>query len=302
MNSYTRLKHVYSSLASKFKSTRSSWSHSLRKNISTQRDTSEIPLRPEIVPWTGYVTFLIPAGLFGGSLYVDSYIDSYEEILGKFAGNSLKPPVPVEIATDHCSRVELRGHFDFSREALIVNRPKKTGLEPLFRSWFHKPYTLHEDHVLQETEWGHWVITPFVLDSGKTILVNRGWIPCASTDPSSPERKPQNYPNVLTGCMIKIDEEPDPFAKFLNHRPDEGRWSFVEISTLSEKLKTEPVLVDLDSSGFLGLKAPLPNQTRLSVPDLYEPLSLCLKALFLTTAIIWVLKYLGPIKFRSNQW
>ena len=302
MNASTRLRCLYLSLSSKLKSTRSTLLHPLRKNISTQRDANEIPLRPQVVPWSGYVTFLVPIGLFAGSIFSDSYISRYEELLATFAANSVKPVVPIEIATDHCAKVELRGHFDFSREALIVNRPKKTGFEPLVPSWWQKKYTKDEDHILTKKEWGHWVITPFVLDSGKTILVNRGWIPCASIDPASPERRPQNYPNVLTGYLIKIDEDPDLITKLLNHRPDQGRWSFIEISTLSEKLQTEKVLVDLDNSGYIGHKAPLPNQTQLSIPDHYGPTSRTLKVLTFSTFLLWFLKYIGPIKPFKASW
>ncbi|WP_078884316.1 SURF1 family protein [Streptomyces sp. NRRL S-340] len=82
------------------------------------------------------------------------------------------PPVPVESLTsvggsvahdDIYRRVTAEGHFDTAHELVVRRR------------------TNADDRV------GYHVLTPFVLDNGKVLLVNRGWVASPASQSAFPE-------------------------------------------------------------------------------------------------------------------
>jgi len=84
-------------------------------------------------------------------------------------------------SVDRFAHLELRGEFEPARQVLLDNR-----------SHAGKP--------------GYEVLTPFRLDDGRRVLVNRGWIPFGGYRDRLPDVSMQNVaPAVITG---RIDELP----------------------------------------------------------------------------------------------
>lgn len=80
-------------------------------------------------------------------------------------------------------RVEAHGHFESSRQFLLDNMPSAHG-RPGFR-----------------------VLTPFVLDGGARIMVDRGWIPLGAARNELPDITVSDTSRTITGVL---DDLPRP--------------------------------------------------------------------------------------------
>lgn len=270
-----------------------------RHSSKVQSDSAEIPLKPHQVPIHGKLLILVPVSTFCCALYFEAKEEVLNEVAEKCAVNSLKPAIPVELADEDYRRVSITGKFDHSREVYIMNRPKKTGCESLS---YLLNYTNGYDSILFKKRIGHWVITPFVLSSGKVILVNRGWVPPNLKDPASRKEAQIEGEVKLTGLLRKTNEAlffiP---SRFWYHNPSKGEWGYRNIEEMSKVLNTEPIFVDLDRSAFLGLNAPIPNQTLVDFCfKWYE--KYLVASIAVTLGILWYYKFIGPIKLQPHWW
>ncbi|WP_330176459.1 SURF1 family protein [Streptomyces sp. NBC_01498] len=107
------------------------------------------------------------------------------------AGNLKAKPVPVTALTspghtvpraDYWRRVEATGTFDQEHEVVVRRR------------------TNADDTV------GFHVLTPFVLDDGRVLLVNRGWIPFGEDQRSFPDIPAAPAGTVTVTGRLKADE------------------------------------------------------------------------------------------------
>ncbi|MFJ5830536.1 SURF1 family protein [Streptomyces sp. NPDC093089] len=107
------------------------------------------------------------------------------------ADNIAAAPVPVEELTspghtvprtDYWRRVTATGTFDTAHEVVVRRR------------------TNADDRV------GVHVLTPLVLKDGRTVLVNRGWVPAASDQHAFPEVPPAPGGEVTVTGRLKADE------------------------------------------------------------------------------------------------
>lgn len=123
-------------------------------------------------------------------------------------------------------RVSLAGHFENERQFLLDNMPSAQG-----RAGFR-------------------VLTPFALESGGRILVDRGWIPMGDRRTDVPELDVQENPRTVTGTL---DELPRPGLRLGETAPQtQTAWprilNFPEHATLEGSLgaqiATRIVLLD----------------------------------------------------------
>ncbi|MEU6415911.1 SURF1 family cytochrome oxidase biogenesis protein [Streptomyces spiralis] len=115
-------------------------------------------------------------------------------------------PVPVESLTSvggsvaHDAiyrRVTARGHFDTAHELVVRRR------------------TNADDQV------GYHVLTPFVLDDGRTLLVNRGWIPSSASQTAFPSiPAPASGEITVTGRLMRDETTAASGIKNLKGLPD----------------------------------------------------------------------------------
>ncbi|MET9435409.1 SURF1 family protein [Streptomyces sp. NPDC006551] len=107
------------------------------------------------------------------------------------ADNLKAKPVPIESLTspghtvpraDYWRRVTATGTFDTAHEVVVRRR------------------TNADDRI------GVLVLTPLVLRDGRTVLVNRGWVPAAPDQKSFPEVPPAPKGEVTVTGRLKADE------------------------------------------------------------------------------------------------
>ncbi|GHF64128.1 SURF1 family cytochrome oxidase biogenesis protein [Streptomyces thermodiastaticus] len=131
----------------------------------------------------------------------------HRQALNKLISTSLAAePVPVEtltsvggsVAHDHLyRRVTAHGHFDTAHELVVRRR------------------TNADDRV------GYHVLTPFVLDDGRMLLVNRGWIPSPTSQTAFPAiPAPAEGEITVTGRLMPDETTAESGIKDVKGLPD----------------------------------------------------------------------------------
>ncbi|MFE9094903.1 SURF1 family protein [Streptomyces sp. NPDC007264] len=127
--------------------------------------------------------------------------------LNKVIADSLAAkPVPAESLTspgarvphrDLYRRVTARGTFDTTHEVVVRRRTNADG------------------------EVGYHVLTPFVLDDGKVLVVNRGWVPADATQTAFPRiPAPATGEVTITGRLMPDETTADSGIKNVRGLPD----------------------------------------------------------------------------------
>ena len=104
----------------------------------------------------------------------------------------------------------LIGRFDFGKEIAI--KP---------RTYDGKP--------------GIHIITPFILESGQTILINRGWAPDDYNLGAGPDGE-----NDAVDIMLRVPVKPNMFVP--QNRPEQNEWYALNIEQISKAMNLSTVL------------------------------------------------------------
>lgn len=133
---------------------------------------------------------------------------------------------------------------------------------------------------------GYQVVTPFVLESGGTVLVNRGWIPHDKQD-AALRADGQLAGVVRLNGLIRTQQPQATFQP--DNRLDEGVWYWVDIDAMGTAagLEVLPVVVEADATPNPG-GLPVGGQTRLEMPNDHLQYALTWYALALILAVIFV--------------
>jgi surfeit locus 1 family protein len=117
-------------------------------------------------------------------------------------------------------------------------------------------------------ELGARLVTPLLLDDGRTLLVERGWLP----EPLLPPRTPRELEpagEVALEGVLRFPTAPGLFTPA--NRPEARRWYWYDSAALTSVLGVEPlpIIVTLDRSDTAGpLPRPLPVRVDLPSPHL----------------------------------
>ncbi|MFJ8194312.1 SURF1 family protein [Streptomyces sp. NPDC096094] len=161
------------------------------------------------------------------------------ELNGEISGSLTAEPVPVEsmsspgaeVDDEHrYRRVTAKGHFDRADEVVVRRR------------------TNADDRV------GYHVLTPFVLDDGKVLIVNRGWIPSnAGSQTAFPKiPAPPEGEITVTGRLMPDQTTEDSGIKNVDGLPDR-QVMLINSEQQAERLG-KPVL-----GGYVELTEPEPS-------------------------------------------
>jgi cytochrome oxidase assembly protein ShyY1 len=147
-------------------------------------------------------------------------------------------PVPVESLTapgatvkraDLYRRVTARGRFDTAHEEVVRRR------------------TNADDRV------GYHVLTPFVLDSGKVLLVNRGWVPAGVSQTAFPDvPAPASGEITITGRLMPDETTEKSGIKDLKGLPDR-QVMLINSAQEAERLGRQVL------GGYIQLTSPAPE-------------------------------------------
>jgi surfeit locus 1 family protein len=144
------------------------------------------------------------------------------------------PPASVSKA-DEYRPLRLRGRFE-SREALVQATTELGG--------------------------GHWVIAPLRLDDGRTVLVNRGFVPPEQRAPE--QHAAPTGPVEIVGLLRLTETGGGPLRRNV---PAEGRWYSRDVAGIAAQLQltgpVAPYFVDESADPAQPLRYPRPGLTVL---------------------------------------
>ena len=116
---------------------------------------------------------------------------------------------------------------------------------------------------------GYWAMTPLRLQDGRTIWINRGFVPAGTTVDAARSSVPEG-----TADVVGLLRSSEPGGSLLqSNRPGDDRWYSRDIGSLSAARKTEPTVpVFLDAQEErahrpAGGVAPVPGLTVIRFPD-----------------------------------
>jgi surfeit locus 1 family protein len=121
---------------------------------------------------------------------------------------------------------------------------------------------------------GYQVVTPFRLDSGKILLVNRGWVPEARKDPATRAEGLIQGSTTVDGILRVPFVPKSMFSSLVPtpvNRPNENFWFYVDVPGMVAKDGLDPADVlpfyveagpEKNPGGF-----PVGGQTRISLPN-----------------------------------
>ncbi len=125
-------------------------------------------------------------------------------------------------------RVTLRGRFLNDRETLVQATTKLGG--------------------------GYWVLTPFVVEDGLTVLVNRGFVESSRRDVRDWVRI--DGPTTVRG-LVRVSEPDGGFLR--DNRPGDDRWYSRDVDAIARARdldRVAPYFVDADGAESLASTAP----------------------------------------------
>src|SRR5512144_1367607 len=133
------------------------------------------PLIPTLATVVGIVVFVAAGNWQRGRM------EEKEALLATYEAAASSPPVAlpegvVNWASLRFLRVEVRGHYDVGRQILIDNR-------------------VHEGRA------GYHVVTPLLLEDGRAVLVNRGWVAAGATRRELPVAPPPPGNVTIRGAV-----------------------------------------------------------------------------------------------------
>jgi surfeit locus 1 family protein len=116
---------------------------------------------------------------------------------------------------------------------------------------------------------GYWTMTPMRLEDGRTVWVNRGFVPAGTTAAQAGKGTPAGPVEVVG--LVRSSE---PGGSLLqSNRPQDDRWYSRDVVALSQARKTgptAPVFVDAQTetaSAPAGPPSPVPGLTVIRFPD-----------------------------------
>jgi surfeit locus 1 family protein len=113
-------------------------------------------------------------------------------------------------------------------------------------------------------QFGYTIVTPFKLNDGRTLLVNRGWVPAAKKEPATrPETRVKGYAAI--NGLIRTDSDRSYFSP--PNQPEKNLWFGRDISVMGSYAKLPnvvPVMVDLVGMQDAN-KLPVPSDGTIRV-------------------------------------
>lgn len=125
----------------------------------------------------------------------------------------------------------------------------------------HQEYT----NALTALDGGYWVMTPLVTEDGKTVYINRGFIPTASRTAFEQETSAPAGPVTVNGLL----RMPEHSAFLRTNEPALHRWYSRDVATMGELAglhDVAPYFIDADR-GADANALPIGGMTQISFPN-----------------------------------
>jgi cytochrome oxidase assembly protein ShyY1 len=167
--------------------------------------------------WLGYLllaAIFATACVFLGRWQMDRRAETLAEI-NRVVSNYSAAPIPFAEARDEFTQldpakewtqVELKGRYDAAGQRIVRNRPLNG--QP-----------------------GYEVVVPFKLDTGETVVIDRGWLPIGNNNPGSPDSVPEPPSGDVTAVVRLKHGEPQ-----LQRGAPDGQLASIDLPAYSEQL------------------------------------------------------------------
>jgi cytochrome oxidase assembly protein ShyY1 len=167
--------------------------------------------------WLGYLLLaavFATACVFLGRWQMDRRAETLAEI-NRVTSNYSAAPVPFADVRDQFSsldedrewtQVELRGSYDAGGQRIVRNRPLNG--QP-----------------------GYEVVVPFRLDTGETVVIDRGWLPIGNNNPGRPDSVPAPPSGDVTVVARLKHAEPE-----LQRGAPDGQLASIDLAAYSAQL------------------------------------------------------------------
>lgn len=167
--------------------------------------------------WLGYLllaAIFATACVFLGRWQMDRRAETLAEI-NRVVSNYSAAPIPFAEARDEFAQldpekewtqVELKGRYDVTGQRIVRNRPLNG--QP-----------------------GYEVVVPFKLDSGETLVIDRGWLPIGNNNPGSPDSVPEPPSGEVTAIVRLKPGEPQ-----LQRGAPDGQLASIDLPAYSDEL------------------------------------------------------------------
>ncbi len=129
-----------------------------------------------------------------------------------------------------------------------------------------------ELHVLSRTldgEVGQHVVTPFRLDDGRTLLIDRGWLPETHLDPDSRAEGLPRGRVVQTGLLRRGGWQGSSWFRPVN-KPEANQWLWLDLPRMAEAAGLERPVTGFYLSALPGQHAgewPVGGRTRVALKN-----------------------------------
>ncbi|XP_065651599.1 surfeit locus protein 1 [Hydra vulgaris] len=205
-----------------------------------------------------YVLLVIPITAFCLGTWQIKRLAWKKELIREMEARTTSEAIPLpsdilsprKIEEMEYRRVIVRGKFDHTKEVFLGPRSKNVS------NSFN-----NSSLISSRSESGYHIVTPFVLNTGERILVNRGWVPLKMKSSLTRVQGQIEKEVELTGLIRKGEKRPQftPSVK-----SDSLTFHYCDLDTFSTILNTNPVLIDADfASSVEG--GPLGGQTRVNI-------------------------------------
>jgi surfeit locus 1 family protein len=149
---------------------------------------------------------------------------------------------------------------------------------------------------------GYQILTPLVMSDGRTMFVNRGFVPSELKDPT------KRAAGELTGTqhvagLLRLPSPAKPSFFLPDNRPDLNLWFWVELPAMAKAAAvTDPVpfYVDADKTTNPG-GWPKGGITRLDLPNDHLQYAITWFALAAALIVIYVLYHRGNASAENEQ-
>ena len=194
--------------------------------------------------WMGYLllaAIFAAACVFLGRWQMDRRAETLAEI-NRVLTNYSATPIPFDQAREEFAdldparewtQVELKGTYDAEGQRIVRNRPLNG--QP-----------------------GYEVVVPFKLESGETVVIDRGWLPIGNKNPGSPDSIPAPPAGPVTAIVRLKHGEPQ-----LDRGAPEGQLASIDLPTYADQL---PYPVLTGAYGQLASESPAPADAPFPFP------------------------------------
>ncbi|KAM8802448.1 surfeit locus protein 1 isoform 2-T2 [Rhynchonycteris naso] len=186
------------------------------------------------------------------------------------------PADPMELRNLEYRPVQVRGHFDHSKELYMMPR---TMVDPAREA----------GQLSSSVRSGAYVVTPFhCTDLGIIILVNRGFVPRKKVNPNT-RQKGQIEGEVDLVGTVRLTETRKPFVP--ENNPERNHWHYRDLEAMAKFAGTDPIFIDADFKSTVP-GGPIGGQTRVTLRNEHMQYILTWYGLCAATSYLWIKKFL----------